>query len=323
MRSLAWTFVKKPLRRYEVPQRHQDSPIERSLSPSNVFLDAFDLLQNQRGVGWSWSPNPFPRESTPSTSISLIAVKTLLTLTAFDASQYLIQYACPSVNKPGGGSIFDPRLSFIPRTALAAFSAICGGVWSYALLDSGYHVALLVARAVFREPASLWPRAFDRPWMSTSIHEFWSFRWHQFFRHLYVTFGARPGGMFFGKPGAFINAFAVSAIQHHICVWGIGSGSELMTTGGFFLLMGVGAVVEVVFKKVTGMQVRGWAGWTWTMLWTTLWGAFMIDGWARHGIFASVFFPDRLRPGKMIVDTIIGLSIINAVDFEGGQISHG
>jgi len=114
--------------------------------------------------------------------------------------------------------------------------------------------------------------------------------------------------MLFGKPGAFMGAFAVSALIHHIGIWGIGSGTEFITTGGFFLLMGVGAIMEVVFEKMTGMRVRGWAGWAWTMSWTILWGTFMVDGWAKHGVLSTVTIPFRLRPGKMVVDTIIALS---------------
>ena len=62
--------------------------------------------------------------------------------------------------------------------------------------------------------------------------------------------------------------------------------------------------MEVVFRKVTGMRVRGFAGWLWTMPWTLLWGTY-VDGWARHGMLVN-FFPDRLCPEKALVDTIIG-----------------
>jgi len=309
-RSLEWTFIKKPLRRYEPPKRHQDVLVERSgpLSLSNVLIDAVDLLHTPRGLGWSWSPDPFPHKGTPPTSITLLIAKTLLKLTVLDTSQYIVQRVCPSINNPGGGSIFDPNLSFLPRTALATFSAICGCMWAYAWVDSIYHILSLAGRIVLRQPASLWPRGFNRPWMSTSIHEFWSFRWHQFLRPFFITFGARPGGMLFGRPGALLGAFAASAFLHHIGIWGIGSGTEFITTGGFFLLMGVGAVMEVVFKRVTGRRVQGWAGWTWTMSWTLLWGTFMIDGWAKHGVLSTVTLPNRLRLGKMVVDTIIALS---------------
>lgn len=306
LKSVEWTFIKKPLRKYELP-KGQAPPVERPLSITNVLLDAFDLYCNQRGIGWSWSTNPFPRESTPPLSISSVLAKTLLKITALDTSQYIMQSLSPSINHPRGGSTFDSAIPFLPPIAAAALSGICGGVWAYALVDSLYHIATLVGRVLLRQPASQWPRLSHRPWMSTSIREFWSFRWHQFFRHVFIVNGARPGGALLGQPGALMGAFAVSAVFHHLGLWGIGNGTEFYTAGGFFLLMGIGAAMEGAFQRTTGLPVRGWLGWSWTMLWTLVWGTLMIDGWARHGVFASAFFPTRFRPGKILVDGVISL----------------
>ncbi|KAI0295338.1 hypothetical protein B0F90DRAFT_1939935 [Multifurca ochricompacta] len=309
LKSLEWTFIKKPLRRYEIQKGQGSSiPTERRLSISNVLLDALDLFCNQRGIGWSWSTNPFPRESIPLPSIATILAKTLFKVVVFDTSQYLIHYVRPSIANPGGDSLFDPSLDPIPRTIWAAFAAIFGGIWAYTMVDSIYHIATLVGRIFLRQPASQWPPLFHRPWMSTSIHEFWSVRWHQLFRRVFIIFGARPGGTLLGRYSALMGGFTVSALLHHIGVWGLGRGSEFSTTGGFFLLMGVGIVMESVFSKVTGLRVKGCYGWAWTMLWTLLWGSFMLDGWARHGMLVNAFLPNWLRPGKVLVDTIIHLS---------------
>ena len=308
LRTIEWTFIQKPLRRYEPPKRDQDTLIERRLSASTVFLDAFDLTCNQRGIGWSWSQNPFPRESIPPPSIPLLLAKTLFELTVCDTSHYIIQSLCPSVNNPKGGSIFDPSLALVPRTALAVFCSACGGAWAYTLLNSLYRIPACIGRTIFRQPASVWPHFFHRPWMSTSIQEVWAFRWHQLFRHHFIVFGARPGGALFGKPGALVGAFAVSSVLHHIALWGMGNGTEFVTAGGFFLLMGIGAVMEVAFTRATGLRVRGWIGWSWTMLWAALWGPLIIDVWARHGAFGTEFFPNGFRPGKVAVDTIVTLS---------------
>ena len=43
---------------YEL-QKDQVTLIERPLSVTGVLLDAFDLIGNQRGIGWLWSSNPF------------------------------------------------------------------------------------------------------------------------------------------------------------------------------------------------------------------------------------------------------------------------
>jgi hypothetical protein len=262
LRTIEWTFTKEPLRRYETPKRPQDTPVERRVSASTVFLEAFELLSNQRGIGWSWSSKPFLRDSSPPPSIALLTAKALLKLTVFDASQYIIQSVRPPTMNPKGGSIFDPSLAFVPRSALAAFCGICGGMWTHLLVDTVYHVAAVIGRTVFRQPASSWPRAFNRPWMSTSIKEYWNFRWHQLMRHHFIVYGARPGGILFGKPGAFMGGFAASAILHHVGLWGVGNGTEFVTAGGFFLLMGIGAVMEVASTSATGLRVGcgRWSG---------------------------------------------------------------
>jgi Membrane bound O-acyl transferase family len=306
LRSIEWTFSKRPLRRYDF-LKDQDAWVKRPLSITNVLLDAFDLLCNQRGIGWSWSSNPFSRDSSPPPSIASVWAKMLLKFTAADASIYIMHRACPPVNNPGGGSLFDPNLDILPRTALAALCTMCGTVWTYAFVDVQYHLATLIGRIIFQQQSWQWPRLSHRFWLSTSIQEFWGFRWHQFYRHLFIVFGARPGGAFLGKPGALVGAFTASAILHHLGVWGLGNGTALITTGGFFLLMCLGTLAEGAFKKVTGLQVKGWAGWSWTMLWTLVWGMFMLDGWAQRGVFASDASPDWLRPGKMLVDGIISL----------------
>ncbi|KAI0295924.1 hypothetical protein B0F90DRAFT_1748444 [Multifurca ochricompacta] len=97
--------------------------------------------------------------------------------------------------------------------------------------------------------------------MSTSITQFWSFRWHQFFRPISLL----------GQPGALIGGFVVSAVIHDLGSRGLGHGTGFRTAGAFFLLMGVGAAMEYAFKKVTGLRVGGLLGWAWTMVWTLSW----------------------------------------------------
>ncbi|KAI9435071.1 hypothetical protein H4582DRAFT_2100529 [Lactarius indigo] len=310
LRSFEWTFIiKEPIRKYELTM-DKDTPTlsKKPLSISSVLLDGLDLFFNLRGFGWSWSSQPLPQWTTEPLSIPSLFASFLFRATMFDASRYLMQLVSPAISSsPSGGSIFDPNLSLLPRIASAAFTGLCGGVWTYFLADSVYHMAVLVGRVVFRQPASHWPPLSDSPWLSTSLHDFWSSRWHQLFRHLFITFGARPGVALLGRPGAPIGAFAVSAVLHHVGVWGLGYGSEFSTAGGFFLLMGVGVAMEAGFKKVTGMRVGGFFGWLWTMLWVLVWGTPMIDAWARHGVLASEYFPPQLRPAKVLIDAVIEL----------------
>ncbi|KAH9058051.1 hypothetical protein EDB87DRAFT_961389 [Lactarius vividus] len=310
LRSFEWTFIiKEPIRRYDLTtDRGALTGSKEPLSISSVLLDGLDLFFNLRGFGWSWSSQPIPPWKSAPPSIPSFFASFLFRVTMFDASGYLMRVVCPAINSnPSGGSIFDPNLSLLPRIASAAFASICGGVWTYLLVETLYHMAALIGRVVCRQPASHWPPVSHPPWHSTSLHEFWSFRWHQLFRHLFVTFGAHPGGALLGRPGSLIGAFAVSALMHYVSLWGLGYGTEFSTAGGFFLLMGVGVAMEVGFKKVTEKRVGGFFGWLWTMLWVLVCGIPMIDGWARHGMLASEFFPPQLRPAKAPVDAVISL----------------
>jgi hypothetical protein len=308
LRSVAWTFTKRPLRRYNLPPGGQHAPpVERPLSIQNILLDAFDLTINMRGIGWSWSHNPFPKTSTRSMSISVIVTKLLLKYVAYDASHYLVEHFRPSTNDPAGDTIFDPTLTMVPRCAWAAFYTLCVAVVMCTSIDIYYHIASLGGRILLRQPAWQWPPISNRPWMSTSIAELWSLRWHQLFRYVFVTFGSRPGGALLGRVGALMGAFAISAVLHDLSLWGLGRGTEFRAVGGSFLLMGAGAVLEHAFKVVTGRRVGGVWGWVWTMVWTTACGTLFIDAWARHGMCATGYVSNGPRPGKLLVGAIISL----------------
>ena len=308
LRSLAWTIAKEPLRKYNPPVEGQRSaPIERPLTISNVLLDALDLVFNLRGIGWSWSHKPYPKTSTWSTSIPSVLAKLLLKFVAFDISHYLIQRIRPSVNDPAGDTIFDSTLSTVPCFALAAFCTICGAMMVYTMVDMFYLILSLIGRILLRQSAWQWPPLFERPWASTSVSDFWSFRWHQTFRYVFVALGSRPGGAILGRPGALLGAFAVSGVFHDLGMWGLGKGIGFSSVSGFFLLMGVGTILEYVFKQATGHRVGGLLGWVWTMVWSVGWGTMIIDPWSRGGLMASDFFPFAPRPGKWLVDAIIPL----------------
>jgi hypothetical protein len=231
----------------------------------------------------------------------------LVKFTVYDLCIYTVQHLRPSVNDPAGDTIFDPALDVRPRLAYAAFFTVCAGMVVYTSVDMYYHVASLFGRLVLRQTASQWPPLSDRPWMSTSIADFWRSRWHQLFRHLFVAFGARPGGrrLGLGRTGTLLGAFGASAVIHDLGMWGLGRGTEFRTVGSFFVLMGVGAALEHAFEGMTGRRVGGFCGWAWTMGWTIGWGTLMVDAWVRRGMVAVDSPPNWLRPGKVLVETTV------------------
>jgi hypothetical protein len=306
LRSIEWALARKPLRRYEPFAEGQHALVERPLTIPNIILDTFDLLCNQRGIRWSWGSKSFLRTLPPPPSLAAVILRLLFKLTVYDTLVYITRRTRPTLNTPAGDTLFDPHLDPLPRAALAASLALCGGIAAYAAIEVIFHIATLVGRVLLQQPATDWPALSARPWTATSIADFWSFRWHQCLRHIFIKFGARPAGALLGRPGALLGAFGLSAVIHYIGMWGVGSGTEL-STGAFFVLMGVGVVLERVWQRTTGTQVRGFWGWAWTMAWTLFWGTFMLDGWARRGLIGCDFFGPSPRLGKPIVDGIIAL----------------
>jgi hypothetical protein len=98
----------------------------------------------------------------------------------------------------------------------------------------------------------------------------------------------------------------MSGLIHIVGPWAAGV-TEFRQEGVFFLLMGLGVVLESAFERVAGLPVRGWLGWLWAMGWMLSWGSLSFRSWGRGGIFAIELLPDHLRPGKILVNGAISL----------------
>jgi hypothetical protein len=103
-----------------------------------------------------------------------------------------------------------------------------------------------------------------------------------------------------------MGAFLWSAVLHDWGLWGTGRGTDFWGVGGFFLMMGVGCIVETLFKKTTGLKVDGWAGWLWTMSWVVGWGNILIDAYARKGILGNTFMPKEYMPSQILFSYTYG-----------------
>jgi hypothetical protein len=143
--------------------------------------------------------------------------------------------------------------------------------------------------------------------MSTSVTEFWGKRWHQFFRHLFVVYGSRPGGKIAGWYGSIMGAYIVTAIMHVWGLWGLGRGTEFTHTGGFFIMVGLATIMERQWKLWTGKAVTGVPGTLWATVWQLIWGSGMVDAWARRGMVANDFLRKEIRFGKALVDILLAV----------------
>jgi hypothetical protein len=305
LKSFEWTFIiKDPIRRYETPKEGQPLKV-RPLTVANIFFDTSDLLFNHRGLGWSWSLEPFPRNPNPPPSISRQFLDLLLKVTAFDAAHYIVQLIRPSLCRLEGDTIFDETFDLVPRLLLVLSISFCGMIVIYSSVEVMYQVCALFGQIVLGQSAAQWPRIADRPWMSTSVTEFWGKRWHQFFRHLFVVYGARPGRKIAGWYGSIMGAYVVSAVMHVLGLWGLGHGTEFTHTGGFFIMIGLASILERKWKQWTGKEVAGVFGTFWAATWQLIWGSGMVDAWTRRGIVANEFLPEKMRIGKALVNIIL------------------
>jgi len=305
LKSFEWTFIiKDPIRRYETPKEGQPLKV-RPLTVSNIFFDASDLLFNHRGLGWSWSSEPFPRNPEPPPSISRQFLDLLLKVTAFDAAHYIVEIIRPSLSRLEGDTIFDETFDLVPRLLLVSCISLCGMIVIYSSVEVMYQVCALFGQIVLGQSAAQWPRIADRPWMSTSVTEFWGRRWHQLFRHLFVVYGARPGKKIAGWYGSIMGAYVVSAIMHVLGLWGLGRGTEFTYTGGFFIMIGLASILERKWKHWTGKEVAGVFGMFWAATWQLIWGSGMVDVWTRRGIVANEFLPEKMRIGKALVNMVL------------------
>jgi len=296
MRVSVWTF--------------QQEPYERHIPSNSIALDAADLFLNLRGVGWSWSKGlKIAREhrDTASTSKFLLTtfIHSLFYITLFDLAHFVaVSFEPHGFGSASGASIFDPSLPPIQRYFRSSLISFISGLSVYYSLQALFFFFCFLAVAIFRQPPALWPPIFDKPWLSTSLHQFWSLRWHQFFRDNFINFGGRPLYFLIGRVGAVLGAFLASGILHWAGLWGMGRGSDFLRVGGFFLMMGVGTVIEHFFKALTGRHVGGFFGWAWSNLWILAWANLLIEAWCTSGLLGSVFFPPGYRPAIIILRTL-------------------
>ena len=155
-----------------------------------------------------------------------------------------------------------------------------------------------------------WPPFSEGPWRATSLADFWARRWHQAFRRPFVKVGGYPLRLVFGKLGLVLGVFILSGVLHDWGIWGMGRGTDFSRLGGFFVLNGVGVVLELLWERLSGRKVGGWAGWAWAMVWMVSTGHLLIEGWLRRGLAGCMLLPPSLRLGKFLVEaTGLGLHV--------------
>ncbi|KAG2085290.1 uncharacterized protein F5147DRAFT_782105 [Suillus discolor] len=299
-RTLEWTVQTKPFVRM-AGRSSTDAPKQ------NLVLDAIDLVCNARGCGWDWSQGLYiPPETHPTSSRLAFATSALVSglkhIFLSGAIHSVVKSFSPDTFGSVGGTIFDdslpPHLRYLRSSIIATLCAFI----SYSLIKANYEITVVICVLIFRQHPDQCPPLIDSPWRATSLREFWSRRWHQGFRRIFIFLGGKPLSLLFGRIGGVIGTFLASGFIHHFALLPIDPSSEMWRMVLPFGMMGIGMVIE---RAVSGNKTRGWMGWVWTMCWVLLWGNVMVDGWARAGMFGGPSVLDSATPIRQPIEWLV------------------
>lgn len=297
MRITEWSLVRKPYTRTD--------PSEK-----NVFRNALDLMFNFRGIGWTWSRGiPLPENPWRNMSPRAFMLFNVFAIIKYelliDTCIYAVQLFGPTtIATPAGGSIYDANLPPLLRYARSTLIAYLFGLTMAYGIDALYHIMAFIAFCIpgrHRDPAQ-WPPVRGAPGTATSLHAMWGREWHQAFRNSFVKLGAEPASRLFGRVGGVMGGFAFSELLHAFGDWGFGHG---LTFPGFFIMMGVGVVLEGLWSVLTGRKVGGRLGWAWTMGWVIWWSQLYAEDLLTKGMAGGEVIPQRFRPAKILVERFI------------------
>ncbi|KAK2463446.1 hypothetical protein APHAL10511_004532 [Amanita phalloides] len=300
MRVIIWTCQPEHYVRHTSQTSCDHKP-----SANRRIWDALDLCGNVRGIGWNWSNGLHLPKETRSISRAAFASTTALQcvcwVLAFDFVHFSVQFFDPGFALPTGASIYDMSLPPIPRYLRSSMICFLAGLTFWSAIQMLYHVGTLVGILVLQQHPSQWPPVFGNPLLADSLSDYWAKRWHQLFRQCFVSLGFKPLSFFAGRAGGVLGAFFISGMLHDFALWGMGRGSEPSSMYTYFLMMGVGVVLEGFWKYVTGYRVGGILGRIWGVVWLTGWSHLFIDAYCRKGVVASIFFPDAYRPSLVLL----------------------
>ncbi|KAI6045931.1 membrane bound O-acyl transferase family-domain-containing protein [Pisolithus marmoratus] len=305
MRATAWTLVDEPYVKIDHDNAGSSNKVadkansKPSTTSSNnirsAMLNASDLCYNLRGIGWSWSKRVRIRSPTIKTESRLVFVvlslgRSLLYVSIGDALDLCVGAFAPQGS--GGWSIFDPTLPPIRRYLRSSIITALVGFSGVSIVEMVYSFNTAACVVLFQQHPSQWPPLFNHPWLSTSLAKFWGQNWHQLFRDILVGCGYKPLEGILGQY-AVMGAFVVSGVLHDVAMRGTGHGDTLRIVG-YFVMQGVGVVLERLWRRLTGRRVGGPLGCLWVWTWQCFWGNHLVDAWAQGGMVARPeLFPVR------------------------------
>jgi hypothetical protein len=240
------------------------APVTDSILPVSL-LDTLDLVCSMRGIEWEFGKGVYVAQETRPLQRGPFLRATLITFIKhyllFDTAELVLK-SFPGVGTLPGGSIFYDSLPPVQRYLLSTLLHFLTG-WGL-LLGFGmvYDLLTLFAVGALGQKPTSWPPVVDNPWIADSLHTFWSRRWHQLLRHIFLVFGGYPGHRLGGNLGMVLGTFLASGLYHECAMYGMGRGFDWMVPV-FFLLQAPLLISERVFSRVFRRRVSGWWGTVW------------------------------------------------------------
>ncbi|KAI0637125.1 hypothetical protein C8Q77DRAFT_548612 [Trametes polyzona] len=291
-----------PNRRLRSAER-KDSDSESLTGVARYLLpciyDALEVGLLVRGIGWQFADGAHvPRARRPAERNAYLKQTALLVLRNFlfadlcDSSIELL----PGITKDGG-TIFLPSLSPVPRYLLSTAIQFMVGMFIILSIEMHYDVASLVGVGLFHHSPALWPPSHDEPWRMSSLHEFWSKRWHQALRSIFLTMGGYPGKWIAGDVGMLFGTFLASGLFHELG-FHLGGAPFDIKVLIFFVAQAVGILAEKTYRTITGRRVGGWMGTLWGSMFLLGLGQICTDSWVARGAAGRAIVPPALSPAR-------------------------
>jgi len=266
-------------------------------------LDGVEVLCALRGIGWEHGLDLYI-SPTPQTTARLIkhGVLGFFGLDLLDSTLKLF----PEFATPEGGSIFDPNLPPHLRYLKSTFFHFVSGFGVISGFEMIYSTTSLLFIALFGHDASSWPPVVDKPWLASSLHEFWAFRWHQLLRQTFFIGGGYPLQYIFGfnrtlsQVGLVMGTFIASGLFHSLTIYTMGKGVP-HDINIFFIAQGVGLILERLWRKFTGHRVQGKWGTAWAYLCIVAGGQLCIDAFHQSGLGGGLIIPPSVSPFRRII----------------------
>ena len=318
MRSTAWVFAQTTFTRLPICKSGNgtvdghdgNTPIEHGVSVSTAMWNAWDLIANLRGIGWNGPrrmhiPAPYFLVESRPIFVLLSLSRAIFLILVFDALGRCLRSLGPNTfGTPTGGTIFDPSLAPLERYMKSSIITLITGSGIYLAIETGYQLHAALFTILFQQHPSQWPPLFDSPFLSTSLTSFWGRRWHQLFRECFVVVGSKPMERYLGRVGGVLGAFTVSGVLHDVGMRGMGMDTDTLPVAGFFVMHGIGVIMEYAWKQTTGRRVGGVIGFLWVYFGFVLSGHLVADVWARRGLLGSEFYPEAYRPTTLFLNWI-------------------